>query len=296
MSAPQPQCGPLLLPDELPSADNITFPETSFFKKDGALLPTPAEVREAAGPQGGIRLPPVSFPTMNLIVKYGRYITKAEGQCLWAVRRLCPKIPVPEVYGWCQDGKETFIYMQLIEGATLEQEWPRMIVDEKYEVCVQLRGMLDELRQLRQDPSDRFIGTINRQSVQDVIFDFDHPCKVFSDVTSFHDWFSREVISQMDPSDPHAWRRGLCDNVPIVFTHADLHRSNIMMAWKNGKPRVTAILDWHQSGWYPACWEFYKTKFTAREREQWEIDFILEFMQSYTGYVPWDYFVLARGT
>ncbi|KAL2070322.1 hypothetical protein VTL71DRAFT_13348 [Oculimacula yallundae] len=296
MSALEPHCSFLLLPDKLPSADNITFLETSFFTKHRELLPTPAEVREAAGPISKIfRPPPVSFPSMNLIVKYGRSITKAEGQCLWAVHRLCPNVPVPEVYGWCQDGGETFIYTQLIGGATLEHEWPGMDVEEKYEICTQLHGMLNELRQLRQDPSDQFIGTINRQPVQDVIFEHKH-FEVFSDVTSFHDWFSGVVMSHMDLSDPDRWRPGLLDEVPIVFTHADLHRSNIMMTWDaNGKPRVAGIVDWHQSGWYPACWEFYKTRHTARESEQWEIDFILEFLQSYRGYISWDYFALKRG-
>jgi hypothetical protein len=85
---------------------------------------------------------PVSFPSMNLIVKYGLTIRMTEGQCLWAIRRLCPNVPVPEVYGWCQDEGETFIYMQKIEAATLEQEWPGLDVEERYEICMQLRCIL----------------------------------------------------------------------------------------------------------------------------------------------------------
>ncbi|CZT00017.1 uncharacterized protein RCO7_01750 [Rhynchosporium graminicola] len=170
MSGLDPQDSPLLIPDELPSADNITFLDTSFFTKHRERLPTPAEIREAAGFEGKIwRPPPVSFPSLNLIVKFGR-----------------------KVYGWCRDGEKTLIYMQLIEGATLEHEWPAMIVEEKYEICTQLHGMLHELRQLRQDPSDRFIGTINRQCAQDVIFQ-EKKFEVFSDVTSFHDWYSGVV-------------------------------------------------------------------------------------------------------
>ncbi|XMA10604.1 hypothetical protein WAI453_003395 [Rhynchosporium graminicola] len=83
MSGLDPQDSPLLIPDELPSADNITFLDTSFFTKHRERLPTPAEIREAAGFEGKIwRPPPVSFPSLNLIVKFGRSITKAEGQCL----------------------------------------------------------------------------------------------------------------------------------------------------------------------------------------------------------------------
>lgn len=154
--------GPYLLPDSVPSAKNISFFDTSFFTNGYKRLPTPAEVRHAAEPQTKMNGPiPVSFPSMNLIVKYGLTISMIEGQCLWAIRRLCPNVPVPEVYGWCQDEGETFIYMQKIEAATLEQEWPGLDVEEKYEICTQLRYILDELRQLQQDPSNLFIGEHN---------------------------------------------------------------------------------------------------------------------------------------
>ncbi len=63
----------------------------------------------------------------------------------------------------------------------------------------------------------------------------------------------------------------------------------------NGEPHIAGIIDWHQSAWYPATWEFYKTRWTCRGNEKWEIDFILEFLWSYPGYISWDYFVLALG-
>jgi hypothetical protein len=150
--------GPYLLPCSLPSADNITFFDTTFFTNGHKCLPTPAEVRHA-GPQTKMDRPvPVSFPSMNLIVKYSLTIRMTEGQCLWVIRRLCPNVPVPEVYGWRQDEGKTFIYMQKIEAATLEQEWPGLDVEEKYEICRQLRCILNELRQLQQDSSNPFIG------------------------------------------------------------------------------------------------------------------------------------------
>jgi hypothetical protein len=65
----------------------------------------------------------------------------------------------------------------------------------------------------------------------------------------------------------------------------------------DGNPRITGIIDWHQSGWYPASWEFYKTRWTASAKgnDQWELDFVLEFLQAYRGYISWDYFVLSLG-
>jgi hypothetical protein len=308
--------GPYLLPSMLPSTNNISFTETTFFTTGNTSLPSPSDVRLAAGPQTNIHRPvPVLFPSLNLIVKYGLTITIAEGQCLWAIRRFCPTVPVPEVYGWYQEGGEAFLYMQIVDGVTLQQGWPDLDVEEKYEICTQLRCIIDDLRELRQDPAAPFIGesyalfhlskllfkhvgAINQQPLQDVIFDGRQPGDVFSDVASFHDWFTTLTWRTVLESDetPHPWRSGLLDDIPIVFTHSDLHRSNIIMSWdENRAPRIAGIIDWHQSGWYPATWEFYKTRFTCKNHEQWETDFILEFLQAYRGYMSWDYFVLALG-
>jgi hypothetical protein len=54
--------------------------------------------------------------------------------------------------------EKPFIYRQKIEAATLEQERPGLDVEEKYEICRQLRCILNELRQLQQDSSNPFIG------------------------------------------------------------------------------------------------------------------------------------------
>lgn len=64
-----------------------------------------------------------------------------------------------------------------------------------------------------------------------------------------------------------------------------------------GNPRITAIIDWHQSGWYPAYWEFYKTRLTSKlpDNDQWELEFIVELLQAYPGYIAWDYFLQGLG-
>lgn len=96
------------------------------------------------------------------------------------------------------------------------------------------------------------------------------------------------------PVDP--MRYGLLDDVPIVFTHNDLHRSNIMMSKLDSGPlRILAIIDWHQSGWYPAPWEFFKTRVTCKEKDAWEVDYIFEFLQSHQGNINWEYFIHCLG-
>lgn len=101
------------------------------------------------------------FSEHNLLVKYGSITSIAEGQCLWMIRTyLGDKIPVPEVYGWCQDGEEVFIYMQLIQGSTLEQRWDRLCETERFNLCDQLRNMVAALREIKQGPGESYVGSI----------------------------------------------------------------------------------------------------------------------------------------
>lgn len=80
----------------------------------------------------------------------------------------------------------------------------------------------------------------------------------FAGVTEFHDWLS-SLTKRLFP-DPSLvpddlMRHIMPDNARIILSHGDLRRSNIMVS--RGTPcQVLAIIDWHQSGWYPAYWEY----------------------------------------
>jgi tRNA A-37 threonylcarbamoyl transferase component Bud32 len=147
----------------LPFDESIIFRDSSFFTQLHApsALPSPAEVRMSENichhDQNHARL--IRFPSLGLIVKYGRTITIAEGQCLWAIRRLLfDVVPVPELYGWCRDGNEVFIYMQLVQGLTLEERWQTLSSQGKVKVCEELRMIVGALSHLEQDHTDQFVG------------------------------------------------------------------------------------------------------------------------------------------
>ena len=146
----------------LPPTESEIFRDSSFFhNKGGSSLPSPNEVRDRAMRSNRYwpnRPPPVCFPELALLVKFGTEITIAEGQCLWAIRRLLPSVPVPEVYQWCRDGNQVFIYMQLVQGETLEKCWDGLSVSEKEEVCLQLKKIVECLVQFQLPTDSHFIG------------------------------------------------------------------------------------------------------------------------------------------
>jgi hypothetical protein len=155
----------MLLPSILPFDESIVFRDSSFFTQlNTPSLPSPAEVRTSVNANDTRshdhnRAQLVRFTSLNLMVKYGCTVTIAEGQCLWALRHLLRDfVPVPDIYGWCRDGNEAFLYMQLISGPTLEERWQTLDTKEKASVCEQLCQIVEALSLLQQDPNDQFIG------------------------------------------------------------------------------------------------------------------------------------------
>ncbi|RAH50495.1 uncharacterized protein BO95DRAFT_156279 [Aspergillus brunneoviolaceus CBS 621.78] len=79
------------------------------------------------------------------------------------------EIPVPEVFGWRVDDEGyVFIYMELIKGPTLGECWDQLSMEEKGDMKHQLSQTMEKLRDLAQDLSDRFIGSIDRGHLLDL--------------------------------------------------------------------------------------------------------------------------------
>ena len=140
----------------------MEFLDSSFFQLHGPnqRLPTPAEVKALSG--AGLmrsRPPPVRFESLGLIVKFGYHVTVYEAQCLLIIKRvLGDEVPVPEVYGWRVHDDQVFIYMRLIQGQALIDQWDSLSISDKMAVCDQLRRIVTSLRSVEQDPDDVFIG------------------------------------------------------------------------------------------------------------------------------------------
>ncbi|KAJ5135168.1 uncharacterized protein N7515_004446 [Penicillium bovifimosum] len=94
-------------------------------------------------------------------------------------------------------------------------------------------------------------------------------------------------------------------DVPVVFTHDDLVPPNIMLS-SGPNPKVVAVIDWGQAGWYPAYWEYCKAHrvrvnpdaFDDVLYEEWitrYLPIILDPVDDETVYHPWLWFVLSKG-
>jgi len=149
----------ILSPKSLPSGPSVTFRDSSYFSRNGhgASLPSPSDVLAEGAVQhpryvNDFERPPVRFRDLGLLVKYGwpPKVTIAEGQCLWALRRNMPRVPVPEIFGWVEHEGCVFLFMELVNGVTLEERSPSLSREERHGVCEDLRSMLADLHQLHQ--------------------------------------------------------------------------------------------------------------------------------------------------
>ena len=71
-----------------------------------------------------------------------------------------PNQRLPEVYGWRVHDDQVFIYMQLIQGQALIDQWDSLSISDKMVICDQLRGIVTSLRSVEQNPDDMFIGML----------------------------------------------------------------------------------------------------------------------------------------
>ena len=58
---------------------------------------------------------------------------------------------------------------------------------------------------------------------------------------------------------------------------------------------IVAIIDWHQSGWYPDYWEHCKAEFTAEPGGEWETDYIPRFLEVPDYYDAWAFYPRTLG-
>lgn len=293
---------------------------TSFKANRSPALPPPAEIRAlniATNKPSATSFncpPPVLIPSLGLAVKYGADVTILEAETQVVVReKLQGRVPIPKVFGWEEDGEQGFLYMELVEGDTLMERWSGLSEDEIRGVCGELRGMVESVRGLEQDDGPYIgeftqytpfstgltappIGSLNKQPLKDIFLThhpaLNGPYRGPNAIDQFQETCGLWITNDINPT-------------PIVFTHNDLLPPNILIS-PGPNPKVTAIIDWAQAGWYPAYWEYCKSRyirvnptyFSDAAIAEWRTKYlplIVDVVEEEGGYHAWLYFALSKG-
>ncbi|KAI1171204.1 kinase-like protein [Nemania sp. FL0916] len=214
---------------------------------------------------------PVYKVDSKTIVKSSERFRLSEAETMRFIRNNT-SIPVPEVYNAYKDEESghTRIIMEFIEGVQLEEAWDTYSAVEKESVIAQLRGYMEELRQLK----GTFIGSIDGSWCDDHFFDDERGgYGPFQDEDDFNAGIVKALRRARAPGRVDV--ELTCDiflevmkGNEIVFTHNDLAPRNILVQGS----KVVSILDWELSGYYPDYWEYCK----AWRRPDWQSGWIKE--------------------
>lgn len=228
-----------------------------------------------------------SRPIVN--IGFGQYLkassTAEEIYALQYVRH-ATTIPVPEVFGaWFGPCSFRFLYVQpddrfnccvvmsSMPGKTLGSLWDGISEDNKTTIFQQLMSYIEELREIGQ-PSvlhGRICSFTGRSMFDPGLCTLDdagpfsksefieYALNVWIEDRSAKEARFKKVLSR--DMDEH----GLC------LTHCDLHPYNIIVdkASTNGEYKVTGIIDWATSGWYPIYWEAFRMRYPVYPLSGW---------------------------
>ncbi|KAI1939334.1 hypothetical protein LOZ12_004758 [Ophidiomyces ophidiicola] len=145
--------------------------------------------------------------------------------------------------------------MSYIPSMTLTEAWPNLNHEGKVSVQEQLEEIFQNLRTLRQDDGYP-LGGVAGEGVKEPRISCFAQEKTFNTAASFvglqfslSKFLSKSYIQFIQTLQPPL-------TTGSVFTHGDVKKDNIMVeTGENNVCRVTGIIDWEDSGYYPDYFE-----------------------------------------
>jgi hypothetical protein len=134
----------------------------------------------------------------HVVVKFGSHILVQEATNMNYVAQNTT-VPLPTVLACYTYGPidrdiddygslfDTYIFMDLVDGQTLDCAWDLYDEATKTDVASQLKAYIDEIRGIRGDGT-KYIGSANYGPVTDIILD-NYPTKGRTSISIFISWF-----------------------------------------------------------------------------------------------------------
>lgn len=178
-------------------------------------------------------------------------------------------VPVPRILKTIipeNDKEYGIIFMEYIQGESLESAWPSLQDEDKENVLAQLRDYMHQLHQVEGE----FIGSVDRSVCNDQLFaNREHDYGPYEN----EDAFRLGIGQSLRACDANSFTQiaiNMVNAMPkterIVLTHGDFVPRNILVREGN----VVAIVDWEMAGFYPEYWEYAKAHFFADYEHPWQ--------------------------
>lgn len=206
----------------------------------------------------GSRLYPRSFTGLVHRLPFGLYAK----ECVRSPRNEAETLRLVEQYTsvpaplWVDDyqGTHPVLIMTALPGQTLEAVFHRLSYSEREQLSKDLKIVLSQLRCIPNQTLYVF-GNSHGGPLTDHRFPSGTcgPFHLISEFNAFlvHSYVREETKDKIAAVHTSQYRS--------VFTHADLHPSNILI----DRGRLSGIVDWESAGFYPEYWEVTKLMYGA---------------------------------
>ncbi|KAI9655414.1 MAG: hypothetical protein M1829_000650 [Trizodia sp. TS-e1964] len=183
-----------------------------------------------------------------------------------------PQIPAPRPHGLITSGKSAYIFMDLVPGVTLSSVWPQLQNSQKQSISLALDSIFSDLRQ-QQRPNGVALGGTADEGCKDTRRHARISKTALYTTSEFWDFqYSKAPVGS------HIYLEFLrrltlpFQEESCVFTYGDVRTENILVqAMDDGDYRVSGIVDWEMSGFYPKDFECTKVTNTlaTNETDDW---------------------------
>ncbi|KAI9675260.1 MAG: hypothetical protein M1817_001162 [Caeruleum heppii] len=166
-----------------------------------------------------------------------------------------PDVPAPRAHGLLRFDGFTVVFMSYIPAMTLTQAWPMLTNPMKSSVQQQLDRIFQRLRKLKQKDGLP-LGGLGGEGVKVFHFGDYRNGQPVNTIAEFED-FAFSIQHQGSDLYVDLLRRLLPKpSQETVFTHGDVRPDNIMVRMdEDDECRVTGLIDWGDSGFYPEYYE-----------------------------------------
>ena len=185
-----------------------------------------------------------------------------EAQTMQYVAEQASSIPVPRVHRVYQRNGGCYIEMDYVPGINLDEVWRKGILSqhEKQNIVQELARYLQMLRVLKA-PDPEAVCSLSGGACHDQRLG-SSGTGPFESHAFFHDFLRGTLTLE-------SWGESVsvCHqrSYQSKFTHGDLSPWNIMIH----EGRISGIIDWEFSGWYPEYWEFTKARYACINMDEW---------------------------
>ena len=150
----------------------------------GESMIKPEVVRSCLETVGGDGSSVLAKLSSTMVVKWGQTVNPIEAKTMLFVAEKT-SIPVPKIHSAYIDGPlerdglgtlpyDVYIFMQFVDGETLDKQWPGYDIETKNQITTELKDYMEQLHSIT---GGSYVGSVDRGPVTDVLLEWTWPTR-----------------------------------------------------------------------------------------------------------------------